>query len=133
VRFKTWLLAEYPRLSQACGLLAVIISGAALIGWFTNSAILKGISGAFIPMAPNTAIVFLLTGTSLIVIGSRAGRFLKITRVTMIIACILVVARMSEYLTSVELRVDHWLFHFPSERIGLAPVGKMAFLTALRR
>jgi len=131
VKFKIWLLAEYPRLSQACGLLVMIISGAALIGWFTNSAILKGIHGAFIPMAPNTAIVFLLTGASLIVIGSRAERFLKITRVTIVIACILVIARMSEYLTSVELRVDHWLFHFPAEPIGLAPIGKMAFLTAL--
>src|SRR6266576_2582876 len=96
VKFKIWLLAEYPRLSQACGLPVMIISMAALIALFTNSAVLKGIHGAFIPMAPNTAIVFLLTGASLIVIGSRAERFLKITRVTIVIACILVVARMSE-------------------------------------
>lgn len=131
MEFRAWLLARNPRLSQACGILVMLISATALIGWFTGSAALKGIRAGYIPMAPNTAVVFLLLGVCITVISSRAPRFLSVIRVPIAAAAILVVARLSEYLTSLEFRVDHWLFQFPSEPLGLAPVGKMAFLTAL--
>ncbi|HEV8588928.1 MAG TPA: PAS domain S-box protein [Pyrinomonadaceae bacterium] len=128
---KVWLLARYSRVSQACGAMVIFISLAALVGWLTGSVILKGVRPAYIPMAPNTAVVFVLSGLCLIVIGSRAHRFSALARVAITLATVPVVARMSEYLTSLELRVDHWIFRFPSDSIGLAPVGKMAFLTAL--
>jgi len=128
---KVWLLARYSRVSQACGAIVIFISVAALVGWLTGSVILKGFRAAYIPMAPNTTVVFVLSGLCLIVTGSRAHRFSRLARVAIAVAAVLTVARMSEYLTSLELRVDHWIFHFPTDSIGLAPVGKMAFLTAL--
>jgi two-component system, cell cycle sensor histidine kinase and response regulator CckA len=131
MRFQSLLLAKYPRVSQACGALVMLISAVALIGWFISSPVLKGISASYIPMAPNTALVFVLLGACLVSVGKRSFGFTGSTKVVIAIATTIIVARMSEYLTSVELRVDHWLFRFPSESIGLAPVGKMAFLTAL--
>ena len=128
---KVWLLARYTRVSQACGAMVSLIGVAALAGWLTESATLRGFRAAYIPMAPNTAVVFVLIGLCLIVIGSRARRFPRLARVAIAVATVLVMARMSEYLTSLELPVDHWIFRFPSDSIGLAPVGKMAFLTAL--
>jgi len=131
MKFHSFLLAKYLRVSQACGVLVMLISAAALIGWFISSPALKGVSSTYIPMAPNTALVFVLFGSCLVSIGKRSSRFSNPSRVVIAIAATLVVLRMSEYLTSVESRVDHWLFQFPAESIGLAPVGKMAFLTAL--
>lgn len=131
MKVKIWLLAKYPRVSQACGVVVILISLAALVGWLRDWTFLKGIRAAYIPMAPNTALVFALIGLTLIVIGSRSQRFTRSIRVAIGVAALLVVVRMSEYLTSIEFRVDHWIFSFPSDSIGLAPVGKMAFLTAL--
>jgi PAS domain S-box-containing protein len=131
MKFETLLLSKHPRVSQACGVLVMLISVAALTGWFIEHPILKGIHSSYIPMAPNTAMVFMLLGGTLVLVGTKSFRFAIAIRVVTVIAAVLVVARMSEYLTSIELRVDHWLFRFPSESIGLAPVGKMAFLTAL--
>ncbi len=126
-----WSLTKYRRISQACGLLVMLFSGAALIGWFSGSAILKGIRSAYIPMAPNTALVFLVLGASLVILADQSIRFLYVIRLAIALALALVVARMSEYLTSLELSVDHLLFRFPAEQVGLAPVGKMAFFTAI--
>ena len=123
MELKTVLLAKYPRISEACGLAVILISLAALIGWFSGSSTLKGIRADYIPMAPNTAIVFLLLAASLTITATKSLRLRNIARITIGFAAVLIVARMSEYLTSVELRVDQWLFSFPSESIGLAPVG----------
>ncbi|MGQ0762141.1 MAG: PAS domain S-box protein [Acidobacteriota bacterium] len=131
MELKTGLLAKYPRISQACGVAVMLISLTTLIGWSTGSPTLKGIRPGYIPMAPNTAIAFLLLAASLTITATKSLRFRNIARLTIAFAAVLIVARMSEYLTSVELRVDQWLFDFPSESIGFAPVGKMAFFTSL--
>jgi PAS domain S-box-containing protein len=131
MKLKVWLLARHPRASQACGIVVILISLAVLIGWFSGSTVLKAISSAYIPMAPNTAVAFALIGFALIVISTRSHRFSTLARAATVIAAVLVVSRMSEYVTSVEFHVDQWIFRFPSDSVGLAPVGKMALLTAL--
>src|SRR5437868_9689619 len=131
MRFSAWPLDRYRRISQACGVLVMLIGAGALIGWLINATTLKGIRSAYIPMAPNTALVFLLFGGCLTIVGGKPLKFLHIIRTIVAVGAVLVLARMSEYLTSLEFRVDHWLFRFPSEQFGLAPVGKMAFFTAV--
>ncbi len=131
MKFKVWLLARHARLTQACGALVMLFSALALTGWVLGYATLKGLNNKYIPMAPNTAAVFLLLGSSLVILARRLPKYVWAIRVAIAAAVILVVARMSEYLTSIEFQVDQWLFRFPSESIGLAPVGKMAFFTAL--
>src|SRR6266404_4961665 len=131
MKFSAWLLDRYRRISQACGALVMLIGAGVLIGWFTNSPILKGIRSAYIPMAPNTALVFLLFGGCLMIIGGKSLKFLNLIRALVALGVVLVIASVSEYLTSLESRVDHWLFRFPSEQLGLAPVGKMAFFTGI--
>jgi two-component system, cell cycle sensor histidine kinase and response regulator CckA len=126
-----WPLSAYERASRACGLLVVIISGAALTGWFTGSVTLKGIRAGYIPMAPNTALMFVLLGASLATFRSKSRKFLFAVRTTAVVAAGLALIRLSEYLTGVDRTVDHWFFRFPAERLGLAPVGKMAFFTAM--
>lgn len=108
----------------------MLVGSTALIGWFIDNAALKGIHRSYIPMAPNTAVVFLVLGAVLINLSNRSVTRLWLARAAILAAGVFIVARISEYLTSVDLRVDHWLFKFPSESLGLAPVGKMAFLTA---
>lgn len=124
-------ISRYESISRVCGLLVVVISGAALAGWFTGSVVLKGMHASYIPMAPNTSIIFILMGILLVAFRISPARFLNVMRLVALVSIVLVTARLSEYLTGVELNVDHWLFDFPAERLGLAPVGKMAFFTAV--
>jgi len=131
MKFNPWPIIRYERISQASGVLVVLISGAALVGWFTRSVTLKGIGAGYIPMAPNTALVFLLLGATLAIFSSGSAGFQYWPRLAVALAMAMVVARVSEYFTAIELSVDHWIFRFPAEQVGLAPVGKMAFFTAM--
>ena len=131
MEFKAFLFEKYSRVSQACGVAVMLIGGGALIGWFTDSVVLKGFRADYIPMAPNTAVAFLLLGVAVTIVSLKSFKFANVTRITIALAMLLTLARMSEYLTPLQFQVDHWLFRFPSESNGLAPVGKMAFLTAL--
>jgi PAS domain S-box-containing protein len=131
MKFSPWPISRYERISQVFGVLVVLISGAALVGWFKGSVTLKGIGAGYIPMAPNTALVFLLLGAILATLTDKSTRSISVAKLVIILAMAMVVARLSEFLTGVELGVDHWIFRFPAERLGLAPVGKMAFFTAM--
>jgi PAS domain S-box-containing protein len=126
-----WPITRYEGISKLCGLLIIIISVAALAGWFAGYTTLKGVHAAFIPMAPNTALMFVILGASLTGFMSKSNKSLFVARATAVIVAALAATRLSEYLTDLELRVDHWFFRFPAENLGVAPVGKMALVTAI--
>ena len=130
MRFNPWPISRYQRISQACGVLAVLIGGAALAGWFTGSVTLRALRPNYIPMAPNTALVFIVFGAVLASFANKSKKFLVAGRAVTSLGIGVVLVRLSEYLTGVDLKVDHWIFSFPAEQLGLAPVGKMAFFTA---
>ncbi len=104
-----------------------------LAGWLTNNRVWSGLGAEFIPMAPNTAIGFLLLGTALVAIPAEKDRRWRSALGTLAagVVILLASARLAEYALSVELNVDAWFFQVPGERLGLAPIGKMALLTAL--
>src|SRR6267378_210249 len=121
---------RYEHISAALGMLVVLVSGAALAGWFTDSVTLKGIRAGYIPMAPNTALVFILVG-AILAVFTASRRFQIAARTAAVMAAVLVATRLGEYVTDLELKVDHWFFRFPAEPLGTAPVGKMALYTSL--
>jgi signal transduction histidine kinase len=121
----------YKRLSQACGLIALLIAGVVLVGWFSKSSRLTAIDPDYIPMAPNAALAFLLLGLSLFLLSCGPQRILVVVRVSVVLVAIIAVARLFEYASGVDLQVDSWFFRFPGGRLGLAPIGRMAFFTAV--
>jgi two-component system cell cycle sensor histidine kinase/response regulator CckA len=116
---------------RLCSVLVLTLSGAALVGWFTGSDTLRAIRAGYIPMAPNTALVFVLLGAVIALHSFTPTRFRWAVRAAAIITIAIVATRLGEYFTGAELQVDHWFFSFPAEQMGLAPVGKMAFFTAV--
>ena len=44
---------------------------------------------------------------------------------------LIALVRVVEYLTSLDLAVDHWFFEVGHETLGLAPVGKMSLFSAI--
>ncbi|HZE72632.1 MAG TPA: ATP-binding protein [Pyrinomonadaceae bacterium] len=130
IKFDPWPLSRFERISKACGLLAVTIGVFALMGWFTGSVALKGIRPDYIPMAPNTALVFILLGFVLVGLNSEKRRAVVGARVATLLSLLLVGTRLGEYLIDIHGQVDHLFLSFPAETLGLAPIGKMAFYTA---
>ena len=119
------------RISQICGLFIIVISGAAGVGWFTGALALKGIGNNYIPMAPNSAALFLLSGLLLAKFTNKSPRFLLLTRVVAVLFTALVTTRLSEYLTGIDLKVDHWFLTFRLNILAWRRSAKWLFLQPL--
>jgi two-component system cell cycle sensor histidine kinase/response regulator CckA len=127
-----WIAPDpYTRTAQIGGLCVAAIGGAALVGWATGSRVLKAGGSGFIPVAPNTAILFVLLGVGLAMAAVSLRPARVFVRLAIAVSFIAAGARLVEYFAGADLGVDQWMFAVPSESVGLAPVGKMAFFTAL--
>src|SRR5262245_28122489 len=94
-RSNAWPLIRYERISRGLGLLVILISGAALLGWFSGSVMLKGVRSDYIPMAPNTSLVFLTFGAILAGFSFKSKRSINVIRAAALVALVLPATRLS--------------------------------------
>ena len=117
--------------SQLCGLIAAGLGMVAIVGWQTGWRILTGIRADYIPMAPNTALSFIVLGVSLYALITERKPALKLSGIGSALILVLSLIRLIELSVNINLNVDRWIFQVPSEKLGLIPVGQMALPTAL--
>ncbi|MBI5749612.1 MAG: PAS domain S-box protein [Nitrospinae bacterium] len=117
--------------SQLCGLIAAGLGVVAIAGWLTGWRILSGIRADYIPMAPNTALSFIVLGISLFALLTERRWGLKLSRIGVTVVFALSLIRFAEFSVNINLNVDRWIFQVSSEKFGLIPVGQMALPTAL--
>src|SRR5262249_40500703 len=101
-------------------------------GWLADRRPLAGFGSGFIPMAPNTAINFLLLGLALLALtGGRVDRW-RVGAAGGAAAALALLAGvpLAGVVLGAALSVGAWFLRVPAERLGLAPVGKMALFTA---
>ncbi len=113
------------------GVSVALIGISALLGWLLHRKELAGAVAGYIPVAPNTAVCFLLLGGALCAIGVPIPRARAVATTAGGVVLLIAGARLLEYLAGVDLGVDRWLFSAPAEHLGLAPVGRMAFFTSI--
>ena len=123
------------RIQRGCAIALATISLAALLGWATGWRVLASTRPMYVPMAPNTALGFLLLAIGLWLRSrdpknTRHGR-VELSLVLTAIVSAISVARVCEFATDLDLSVDGWFFQISGETLGLAPVGKMALFTAI--
>jgi anti-sigma regulatory factor (Ser/Thr protein kinase) len=102
-----------------------------LFGWHTHTLSLLRIVPAFVAMAYNTALGFLLCGLGLMAVtrgDSRAARLAA--RTGGALAVVIGLLTLSEYLLGVSLGIDELLMK-AYVRSGVTAPGRMAFCTAL--
>src|SRR5919205_15575 len=87
---------------------------------------LCGFRPDYIPMAPNTALLFVLLGVALAALPGAGQRRVAVARAAAAVTFTVAAARLYEYAAGADLAVDRWAFRLPAQRLGLAPVGKMA-------
>jgi signal transduction histidine kinase/CheY-like chemotaxis protein/HPt (histidine-containing phosphotransfer) domain-containing protein len=124
-------LNGFRRAAQACGVGAAGLGIAALVGWLTGWRTLTSIRADYIPMAPNSALAFAMLGTAVYALAGAHRWSDRFARLGAALVLLVVLLRLSEYITGVELGVDQWVFKVPGETLGLAPVGRMALFAAI--
>ena len=87
-------------------------------------------SANYIPMAPNTALAFIILGAGLFaaVSGGRGG--LRFAGLGAVLVGLVGVLRLGEHVSSGGFDVDQWFVHVRGGQFGLAPIGKMSLPTA---
>jgi signal transduction histidine kinase/CheY-like chemotaxis protein len=100
------------RLAQIMGTLVVLLGLIVLGGWTFHLESLKTVLPGFVSMKANTALCFMLSGTSLLVgFLSRPRAWKKIcSTVLAVLVALIGGATLLEYITHQSLGLDQWLF-----------------------
>jgi signal transduction histidine kinase len=116
--------------AQVWGTLVVTLATAALAGWALGHPVLLGLRASYIPMAPNTALAFVVLDLGLLaIVGSWRGAH-WIAGLGALLVGLVGLLRLIEFATGVGIDVDGWFIRVPAGRFGLAPIGKMSLPTA---
>jgi signal transduction histidine kinase len=121
----------FGRAARACGLIAASIGGVALFGWIIRLHLLASLRLEYIPMAPNTALAFVMLGGGLFLRAGRpAGSFgQKAGKGGSCFVLVLALLTLGRHLFDFQIDIDQWLVS-SSEKFGAVMIGRMSPVTA---
>lgn len=122
---------RFGRICRICGLAVGCVGIAALVGWKTHRTVLSSLRSSYIPMAPNTALAFLILGIALWAIGGEKSWARRFAALGSFVVGAISALRMVEYLSGLTINQDQWFIAVPAGKFGLAELGKMSFMTAV--
>ena len=108
-----------------------IVSVSAFIGWFTGTDFLKGITSEFVPMAPNTALLFIILSISVLFLSGKLSFKNVIARTGTFIVIILSTIYLLEFSGLISSNIDFLFFKFKEGKIAGIPIGEMSFYTSV--
>jgi PAS domain S-box-containing protein len=119
------------KITVICIVITAGLSCIALLGWIMNIITLASISRAYIPMAPSTALIFIILSVGLLFQAHKhtyysARIFIMIGVVLVLLTSVLILAGI---LTGIRFEAEHFLF-IP-EKHGEVLTGYMSPLTAV--
>ncbi len=127
------------KLASLAATLAVIAGVIVLAGWAFDIAALKSVLPGWVAMKANTAVCFILIGIALwltarqaaISSPQRSTFFSRIARLGGLLAGLIGLLTLGEYIFGWNIGIDQWLFHEPNDAVGTSDPGRMAPETAL--
>lgn len=120
------------RFVKVASVLVISIGCLVLIGWVFDIAILKSVLPKMVTMKANTALGFVVAGTSLLIVTKPTNRKLRLLAVVCSLFIIsLGLSTLSEYLFDWNLGIDELLFKDESYPVGTSARGRMSPLTAV--
>lgn len=121
-----------PRVPEICAGIAIGIALLALLGWVSDVRFLAGELGTYIPMAPSTALAFLLLSGALFSFAHlpvlRLGRPFELTAVSIVFSIGLLV--LVQFIFGINFGIEQVLSR-TNELLGSTPLGRMSLLTAI--
>ncbi|MEW6240416.1 MAG: GAF domain-containing protein [Chloroflexota bacterium] len=120
-----------PRQSLLFAAITIAIALFTLAGWSSGMRFLAGQWGPYIPMAPSTALAFLLVGGALFCSvrwsNQRWSRFAALTAAGLVLLLGLLI--LTQFITGIDPGLEQALFRV-NESFGQIPLGRMSPLTA---
>ena len=106
------LVALFRSISKIAGAIAVFVGALVFIGWIMNIAIFKSVFSGLATMKANTAIAFILSGLSLLLLtGSDISqRTLRIAQSLASAVGLIALLTLCEYLFGWSFGIDQLLF-----------------------
>ncbi|MFL5606645.1 MAG: PAS domain S-box protein [Gemmatimonadaceae bacterium] len=117
--------------SRLGGIFVVLIGAVALLGWGIGARSLTAIGADYIPMAPDTAALFVLLGASAVLSTARSRHARLLAQLAVALSFVVALAHLAEPSVGADFGPDRGAFSVALDRIGLAPVGRVSFFTAL--
>ena len=113
-----------------CGGIAASLGGLSLVGWITGLRVLTSVNVNYIPMAPDTAVLFVGLGLVLVVKTSRPlpNRVRVLASVVIALASVYGLLKLVEYFVKLDLTFENYLFPI-TDRLGTFPIGRMSPIT----
>ncbi|MBD2448680.1 PAS domain S-box protein [Nostoc sp. FACHB-152] len=124
------LLATFKATSQVCGLGVVFIGCLVLLGWAFDIEVFKGILPQWVAMKANTAVGFVLSGLGLYFLQSTRKLQRQLVKGCALVATILGILTLSEYVFGWNLGIDQLLFPEAPGAIATSSPGRMSALSA---
>ncbi|MFA7241269.1 MAG: ATP-binding protein [Sulfuricellaceae bacterium] len=128
-----------PKLTSLVAIVAVVVGGVALVGWAFDIAVLKSIQPGWVAMKANTAVCFILIGVALLLTTRQSSisnphsaiLFSRLARFCGLLAGLIGLLTLSEYVFGWNLGIDQWLIREPAGTVGTSHPGRMAPETAM--
>ncbi len=120
------------RITQGCALATAVLSVTALMGWLTNNLALAAVDLRYVPMAPSTAIVFLLfSGGLWSAVGWGRARWRRtIALIAIMLGMTISILIFFRFFNNASPDIERLLIASPPQ-LGLFPTGRMSPMTAV--
>ncbi|MDD2541298.1 MAG: GAF domain-containing protein, partial [Desulfuromonadaceae bacterium] len=121
----------YCRLLRICGVASIAFGCIAMAGWLLNVPFLASLGQGLVPMAPSTAILFILYGIG-VLIADRAScdrRTMPLFLAVFVCGALISAALLVLSIRGVFLNIEHLGFHTMGAIDG-TPIGHMSPITA---
>ena len=116
------------RISKWLGISTAAVGILVLVGWALDIPLLKSLFPGLATMKFNTALLFLLSGISLVTGSSRQ----RIAQFSAAVVIILAALTLAEYLLGLDLGIDEWVVRdIATARANGAFPGRMSVMTAI--
>ncbi|HBG92266.1 MAG: hypothetical protein A2X54_03900 [Nitrospirae bacterium GWF2_44_13] len=114
-----------------CGFFIAAIGFIAIIGWLLDIRILHSIRADYIPMAPSTALVFIIMGSSLFVSTRWASHHFSIlfSKVSAVLVAVFALLMLIQFFLGTDFGIEKMLAGEPGTLRDF-PIGRMSPVTA---
>jgi diguanylate cyclase (GGDEF)-like protein/PAS domain S-box-containing protein len=118
--------------SEVCASLATGIALLALLGWISGARFLAGQFGTYIPMAPSTALTFLLLGSALFRFAHLPLRRFRGLLEGLAVGIVLLIGLfvLAQFIFGIDFGIERVLSR-TNELLGSTPLGRMSHITAV--
>jgi len=123
---------NFRRAALVCSAVTAGLAAAAIMGWLLNMYTLARIRPEYIPMAPSTALAFIITGIALLIrilypLSHYGKLIIRIASAFVISASSIIII---QFIANLKIDVEKIFISTP-EMLGHVPVGRMSPITAI--